>query len=93
MLTTFVYARLWRRLRVTTDVEFYEERYAGKLAAFLRCFRGIYLGVFFNVMIMGRGDTSGHKDRWCAIWYLPVAVVFVAGLVTVTFSAAGGFLV
>ena len=51
MLTVFVYARLWRRSEVLTDLAFYEIRYSGKAAAFLRGFRAIYLGVFFNVMI------------------------------------------
>ena len=47
MLTVFVYARLWRKSGVLTDLEFYEIRYSGKEAAFLRGFRAIYLGVFF----------------------------------------------
>ena len=46
MLTVFVYAKLWRRSNVMTDVEFYEIRYSGKIAAFLRGFRAIYLGFF-----------------------------------------------
>ena len=48
MLTVFVYARLWRRSGVLTDIEFYELRYSGKPAAFLRGFRAIYLGLVFN---------------------------------------------
>lgn len=52
MLTVFVYAKLWRRSNVLTDLEFYELRYSGKAAAFLRGFRALYLGVFFNVLIM-----------------------------------------
>ena len=52
MLTVFVYARLWRRSGVLTDIEFYELRYSGAAATFLRGFRALYLGVFFNVMIM-----------------------------------------
>ena len=52
MLTVFIYSKLWRRSEVLTDVEFYEIRYSGKTAAFLRGFRAIYLGVFFNIMIM-----------------------------------------
>ncbi|MDX1739869.1 MAG: sodium:proline symporter, partial [Rhodothermales bacterium] len=52
MLTVFVYAKLWRRSEVLTDLEFYEIRYSGKAAAFLRGFRALYLGVFFNVLIM-----------------------------------------
>ncbi|MCB0432568.1 MAG: Na+:solute symporter, partial [Mangrovimonas sp.] len=48
MLTVFFYAKLWRRSGITTDLEFYELRYSGKSAAFLRGFRALYLGVFFN---------------------------------------------
>jgi Na+/proline symporter len=52
MLTTFVYARLWRRSGVFTDLEFYELRYSGRPASVVRAFRAIYLGVFFNVIVM-----------------------------------------
>ena len=52
MVTVFIYAKLWRRSGVMTDLEFYELRYGGKPASFLRGFRAIYLGVFFNVLIM-----------------------------------------
>jgi len=52
MLTVFFYAKLWRKSGVTTDLEFYELRYSGKSAAYLRGFRAIYLGVFFNIVIM-----------------------------------------
>ena len=51
MLTVFFYAKLWRRSGVLTDMAFYELRYGGKPAAFLRGFRALYLGVFFNIMI------------------------------------------
>ena len=53
MLTVFVYARLWRRAGVMTDVEFAELRYAGKPAAFLRGFRALYLGIPINCIIIG----------------------------------------
>src|SRR4029077_16726310 len=53
MLTVFVYARLWRRSGVMTDVEFAELRYAGKPAAFLRGFRALYLGIPINCIIIG----------------------------------------
>ena len=52
MFTVYLYSKLWRRSKVLTDLEFYEIRYSGKEASFLRGFRAIYLGVFFNVMIM-----------------------------------------
>ncbi len=53
MLTVFLFARLWRRAGILTDVEFAEIRYSGKPAAFLRGFRALYLGLFMNIVIMG----------------------------------------
>src|SRR6266480_4249643 len=53
MLTVFLYARLWRRAGVMTDIEFAELRYSGKPAAFLRGFRALYLGIPINCIIMG----------------------------------------
>src|SRR5436189_3475564 len=50
--TVFFYARLWRRSRVMTDLEFYEIRYSGKAAGFVRGFRSVYLGLLFNSSIM-----------------------------------------
>ena len=52
MMTVFVYAKLWRRSGVVTDLEFYEMRYSGAEASFLRGFRAIYLGVIFNILIL-----------------------------------------
>ena len=53
MLTVFFFSRLWRRANILTDVEFIELRYSGKAAAFLRGFKGLYLGIFMNTIIMG----------------------------------------
>src|SRR5210317_1551157 len=61
MLTVFVYARLWRRSGALTDIEFYELRYSGKSAAFLRGFRALYLGFFFNVTIMATVSLAAIK--------------------------------
>ena len=63
MLTVFIYAKLWRRSEVVTDLEFYELRYSGKAAAFLRGFRALYLGVFFNCAIMGAMETTSAAVR------------------------------
>ena len=52
MLTTFLFARLWRKAKVITDLEFIELRYSGKAAEFLRGFRAVYLGLFFNAVII-----------------------------------------
>lgn len=91
MLTTFVFARLWRRLGVTTDIEFYEKRYSGRAAAFLRGFRAIYLGVFYNVMIIGLVTLAAIKIGGVMVGLSPSEVVLWTGLVTVIFCAASGF--
>src|SRR3989442_1028854 len=59
--TVFFYAKLWRRSAALTDIAFYELRYSGKPAAFLRGFRAIYLGVLFNVMVMASVNRSATK--------------------------------
>ena len=61
MLTVFVFAKLWRRSMVLTDVEFYELRYSGKMATFLRGFRALYLGLIFNVLVMGAVSLAAVK--------------------------------
>jgi SSS family solute:Na+ symporter len=90
MLTVFVYARLWRRSGVTTDVEFYELRYSGKPAAFLRGFRALYLGVFFNICIMAAVSLAAIKIGRVMLDFTPIETILVASLVTVAFSALGG---
>ncbi len=91
MLTVFVYAKLWRRSGVMTDVEFYEVRYSGKSAAFLRGFRALYLGVFFNVMIMAAVSLAAIKIGGVLLNLSPFKSVAVAMLVTVIFCGLGGF--
>lgn len=92
MLTVFVYSKLWRRSEVVTDVEFYEIRYSGKIAAFLRGFRAIYLGVLFNVAIMAAVTLAAIKVGGVMLGLSPVQVILIAGGVTVVFSSMGGFL-
>jgi len=53
MMTVFLFARLWRRSELMTDVQFAELRYSGKPAAFLRGFRAVYLGLLMNCFILG----------------------------------------
>ena len=91
MSTVFFYARMWRRSGVLTDLEFYEIRYSGKAAAMVRAFRAVYLGLFFNIMIMATVNLAAAKianvllgwPMWqtlgaCAI--LNVAFASIAGL-------------
>src|SRR5205823_11021615 len=61
MATVFFYARLWRRSRVLTDLEFYEIRYSGRPATVVRGFRALYLGLFFNCMIMATVNLAAGK--------------------------------
>ncbi|NLN94095.1 MAG: Na+:solute symporter [Candidatus Hydrogenedens sp.] len=90
MLTVFVYARLWRRSGVLTDLEFYELRYSGKSAAFLRGFRAVYLGVFFNVIIMASVSLAAIKIGSVLLNLTPIQTILIAGTVTVIYSSSGG---
>jgi Na+/proline symporter len=90
MCTVFFYAKLWRRSGVLTDIGFYELRYAGRSAAFLRGFRAIYLGVFFNVMIMATVTLAAIKIGGVLLGVGPYTVVLVAGTATVIYSASSG---
>ena len=90
MLTVFVYAKLWRRSGIMTDLEFYELRYSGKAASFLRGFRAIYLGVFFNVMIMATVMLAGIKIGGVMLGISPLQTVLLVSLVTVVYSTLGG---
>jgi solute:Na+ symporter, SSS family len=90
MLTVFVYANLWRRSGVLTDVEFYELRYSGKSAAFLRGFRAVYLGLIFNVIIMASVSLAAIKLGTVLMGLTPFQTILIAGVVTVIYSALGG---
>ena len=90
MLTVFVYAKLWRRSEVLTDLEFYEIRYGGKGAAMLRGFRAIYLGVFFNIMIMASVCLAAIKIGSVLLDFSPVQTLLSAAIITVLYSALGG---
>lgn len=91
LLTVFVYAKLWRKSDVKTDLEFYELRYGGKPASFLRKFRAIYLGVIFNVITMSAVTLAAIKIGAIMLGLEPWQTVVSAGLITVVFSAVGGF--
>lgn len=91
MLTVFVYARLWRKSGVATDIEFYELRYGGKPARFLRAFRAIYLGLIFNVLSMSAVSLAAIKIGEVMLGLSPLATIGIAALVTVIFSTLGGF--
>lgn len=91
MLTVFVYAKLWRKSNVKTDLEFYELRYGGKPARFLRKFRAVYLGIIFNVITMSAVTLAAIKIGGIMLGLEDWQTVIGAGLITVVFSALGGF--
>ncbi|RPJ59572.1 MAG: Na+:solute symporter [Acidobacteria bacterium] len=90
MATVFFYARLWRRSGVLTDLELYELRYSGKAASLVRGFRALYLGLFFNCMIMATVNLAAVKiagvlfglDRW--------QTLLAVGILNVVFAAHSG---
>ncbi len=90
MLTVFIYAKLWRRSKVLTDLEFYEIRYSGKMAAFLRGFRAIYLGVFFNIIVMASVSLALIKIGAVMLHWSAVKTLIVAMSITVIYSTLGG---
>jgi SSS family solute:Na+ symporter len=91
LLTVFVYAKLWRKSNVATDIEFYELRYGGKPAKFLRWFRAVYLGVVFNVFAMAGVTLAAIKIGGVMLGLEPIETILYAGTITVIFSAIGGF--
>jgi Na+/proline symporter len=90
MLTVFFFARLWRRARVMTDVEFAEIRYSGKPAAFLRGFRALYLGVAINLIIMGWVTRAMIKILTISLGISPFVAVGICFVITVAYSVAAG---
>ena len=90
MLTVFVFAKLWRRSMVLTDVEFYELRYSGKTAAFLRGFRALYLGLVFNVVVMGAVSLAAIKFGEIVLGIPGWLTLLIAGSITLAYSAFGG---
>ena len=91
LLTVFVYAKLWRKSQVTTDIEFYELRYGGPAARFLRGFRAVYLGIIFNILAMSAVTLAAIKIGAIMLGLQPWETVIYAGTITVIFSALGGF--
>jgi Na+/proline symporter len=90
MLTVFFFARLWRRARVMTDVEFAEIRYSGKPAAFLRGFRALYLGIAVNLIIMGWVTRAMIKILTISLGISPYVAVGICFVITVAYSVAAG---
>jgi solute:Na+ symporter, SSS family len=90
MTTVFFYARLWRRLGVLTDLEFYELRYSGRAASWVRGFRAVYLGLFFNTIIMASVTLAAVKIANVLLGWPMGRTLVVCGVINVIFAATSG---
>ena len=90
MVTVFFYAPLWRRAGFLTDLEFYELRYAGQPAAFLRGFRAVYLGVFFNILVMASVTLAGVKMASVMLGLSRVDAVLACIAMSLVFGSPAG---
>ncbi len=90
MMTVFFYARMWRRSGVLTDLEFYEIRYSGKAATFLRGFRAVYLGLFFNCVIMGTVNLAAAKIANIVLGWPMERTLLVCSVITIFFASVSG---
>ncbi len=90
MSTVFFYARMWRRSGVLTDLEFYEIRYAGKPAAMVRGFRAIYLGLFFNIVIMATVNLAAAKIANVLLGWPMWQTLWVCAVINVSFASIAG---
>ncbi|HEX5476100.1 MAG TPA: sodium:solute symporter family protein [Vicinamibacterales bacterium] len=90
MMTVFFYARLWRRSGVLTDLEFYELRYAGRPAAWVRAFRAVYLGLFFNIVIMASVNLAAVKIANVILGWPMAETLWICAVINVAFAATSG---
>jgi SSS family solute:Na+ symporter len=90
MATVFFYAKMWRRSRVLTDLEFYEIRYSGEAASVVRGFRSIYLGLFFNCVIMASVNLAAVKIANVLLGWPMWQTLVVCACLNVAFAATAG---
>src|SRR3982750_1982856 len=90
LATVFFYARLWRRSGVMTDLEFYQIRYSGGAARFVRGFRAVYLGFFFNLVIMATVNLAAAKIGNIVLGWPTGRTLFVCAVMTIFFASVSG---
>ncbi|MEP7345047.1 MAG: sodium:solute symporter family protein [Gemmatimonadaceae bacterium] len=90
MMTVFFFAKLWRRSNVLTDLEFYELRYSGKAAKFVRGFRAVYLGLFFNCVIMATVNLAAAKIGNIVLGWPMWQTLVVCAVMTIFFASVSG---
>ena len=90
MATVFFYARLWRRSGVLTDLEFYEVRYSGRPARAVRAFRAVYLGLFFNCVIMATVNLAAVKIANVLLGWPMTQTLLVCAALNIVFASISG---
>lgn len=90
MMTVFVFAKLWRRSGLMTDVAFYEMRYSGKPAAFLRGFRAFYMAFVFGIIQQAAVTLAAIKIFAILLGMEPWQVILIGGGITAIYSMIGG---
>ena len=90
LLTVFVYSKLWVRSGATTDISFYELRYSGKPAAFLRGFRAVYLGVIYNLVVMATVLLGAVKIGVVLFGVSPAVILIVTGVISIIYTTLSG---
>src|SRR5574338_963239 len=90
MTTMFFYAKLWRRSGVLTDLEFYQLRYSGRPATIVRGFRAVYLGFFFNCVIMATVNLAAAKIANVLLGWPMTQTLIVCAVLNVAFAATSG---
>lgn len=90
LLTVFVYSKLWMRSGATTDISFYELRYSGKAAAFLRGFRALYLGVIYNLVVMATVLLGAIKIGVVLFGVPAWVILLVTGVISFLYSCLSG---
>jgi SSS family solute:Na+ symporter len=90
MSTVFFFARLWRRSGVLTDLEFYELRYSGRAAKAVRGFRAVYLGLFFNCIIMASVNLAATKISGILFGFEKWETLAFCAVINVAFAATSG---
>ena len=90
MSTVFFYARMWRRSGVLTDLEFYEIRYSGKPAALVRAFRAVYLGLFFNIVIMSTVNLAAAKIANVLLGWPMWQTLGACAVINIAFASIAG---
>ncbi|MBM3861279.1 MAG: Na+:solute symporter [Verrucomicrobia bacterium] len=88
--TIFFFAQLWRRSGVMTDLEYYELRYSGRAAGAVRGFRAVYLGLFFNVLVMASVNLAACKIGGILFGFTMWETLAVSGVLSVVFAAHSG---